>query len=433
MTNGSSDEEDEPLVTKDQFGNYQDFNRKTNPNIHSVYVLNSNRDYKGRVWPMSQFEKVDVLECALTGRNKYFNVEPSTDFSYDSDELRLPLEIMIYIFEIMYSNGYLRAKHLRISKLFYAIVLPMIYRKPKLKATNFFSFVETIANNKTIGDNIQQLDLSYIIQTGKNAYVSKLLKRSKKNLQLFVAPQTSFGFTPLFALRNCTKLKVLDLRLVSETLNLEDLFQSIKSLTELTHLSFPRSSVSITDYDSVSWPPKLSFLRISGGISDEFLRKSNFPSTITQLEFAHCPNIKDFGLRNVLLKVGNNLKSLKVQYPMPGLSGSALDVLFRYCPNIVTLEVTVDYMSQAFFDESNLPHIFPGRKLKSLYIDSSGMLGTASKIDSIDLALALNEGRLPNLKNLRCTVKLGWDTKSEYVNYIVEELEEREGGLYVGY
>lgn len=397
--------------------------------------MTDNVQYKGKIWPNSKFEKVDVLDCALNGGNRNFIAKQIESDHDDSNPgiLKLPLEIWVYIFEVLYYTDYLRPKHLRICKMFYSIVLPLIYKNPKLKATNFFAFVDSISNNKYLGNFIYQLDLSYIIQTGKNAFVSKLLKRSKQNLACFVAPQTSFGFTPLFALRNCKKLRVLDLRLVSETLNLEDLFESIKTLTELTSLSFPRSSVSIKNYDSISWPPKLSYLRVSGGISDEFLLKTNFPSTIQFLEFAHCPSIKDFGLKNILHRVGRNLKSLKVQYPMPGLSGSALDVVFAYCPNISILEVTVDYMSHAFFDETNLKFTYPPRRLKSLYIDSSGMLGTNLKIDPIDLALALSDGRLPNLKNLRCTVKLGWDQDSEFVSQIINELDERGGGFYTGY
>lgn len=61
------------------------------------------------------------------------------------------------------------------------------------------------------------------------------------------------------------------------------------------------------------------------------------------------------------------------------------------------------------------------------------MLGTSTKLDPIDLAIAINEDRLPFLKNIRCTAKLGWDPKSEYVTFIVDALDERGGGLYIGY
>lgn len=424
------------MQSKDQFGNYEDFNAKTNLGIYSTYILSNQQNFKGKIWPRSQFEKVDVLKCCINNGNEEFNKIMEIhkrEVEANLKMMKLPVEIIVYILEILEARDVLKPKYLRVCKLFYLIVLPMIYRRPRLKATNFFSFVETIAANKTIASNIQELDLSYIIQTGKNAFVAKLLKRSKANLAVFVAPQTSFGLGPLIALKNCTKLKILDLRLVSETLNLVELFNSINNLDELTHLSFPRSSIEVHDFKSIHWPPRLSFLRLSGGITDDFLMQSEFPSTITQLEFAHCPAIKDFGLHNLLFKFGENLTSLKVQYPMPGLKDNSLDLVFSYCPNLTVLEVSVDYISSTFFDEEVLSYLPSPRPLKTLYIESSGMLGTSTKLDPVDLAIAINEERLPFLKNLRCTAKLGWDTKSEYVSYIIDTLDERGGGFYVGY
>lgn len=347
--------------------------------------------------------------------------------------LLLPLEIFYQIFDILHDMGYLKSKHLRLSKLFYILLLPIYYRRPILKGSNFFQFVESISNNKNIGNFIRDLDLSFVNQAGKNAFVAKLLKRSRPLLESFTAPQTSFGLGPLIALRGCVSLKVLDLRLVSETLNLEELFQSIHLLENLTHLSFPRSSLEISDYKRVHWPPKLEYLRVSGGISDDFLIESDFPTTIKHIEFAHCPKVKHVGFQHFLFKVGHNLKSLRVQYPMPGLQGNSLDIIFIYSPNLLLLETTVDYMSAEFFDEESLQYLLYPRPLRSLYLESSGMLGTADKMDPLDLAVALSDGRLPNLKNVRCTAKLGWDPKSDGVSYIVDELEERKGGLYIGY
>lgn len=355
------------------------------------------------------------------------------NFRESSKLMALPVEIIVEILLILYYQGKLKPKFMRVSKLFFNLTLPLIYRNPKLKATNFFSFVETMSSKKDYGDYIKQLDLSYIIQTGKNAYVAKLLKKSRKNLEYFVAPQTSFGLGPLIALKNCQQLKVLDLRLVSETLNLEELFKSIRTLDQLTHLSFPRSSIEIHDFEGIDWPPKLTFLRISGGINDEFLIRSVFPSTLTQLEFSHCPAVKHAGIQNILHRLGKNLTSLKIQYPMPGLHDNSMDSVFTLCPNLTYLEIAVDYVSSSFFDDDNLEYLPYDRPLRNLHIDSSGMLGTSNKIDAIDLAIAINDEKLPHLKNVSCTAKLGWDPKSEYVNYIVNYLDEKNGGLYIGY
>lgn len=371
-----------------------------------------------------------MLQHCLHRPHNVLQMEPEVSLS---PFMNMPIEIIERVLEILNAWGKLKARHLRVCKLFYHLVLPMIYRCPHLRATNFFAFVETIASKKRLGGYIKELDLSYIIQTGKNAFVAKLLKHSRGSLELFVAPQTSFGFGPLLALKHCHRLRVLDLRLVSETLNLEELFDSIRHLDELVHLSFPRSSVEITNFENIVWPPRLSFLRISGGISDEFFYRSRIPLTITQLEFAHCPSITEAGFHFILSQVGDNLRLLKVQYPMPKFNEGTLDRVFIFCPNLLVLEISVDYVSSTFFDEDTLVHVPYKRPLRTLYIDCSGMLGTSTRLEPIDLAIALNEERLPMLKNVRCTAKLGWDPQSEYVSYIVDELDDRGGGLYIGY
>lgn len=433
----SSDEEYEDNSIQDP-ANSKDFLLKHNLDIHSVYVLTTEQRYNGKRWPMSQFEKIDVLQCCLYNESDEYKErieQIQQELKRQSELMTFPIEIIRYILEVLYLRGKLKPKFLRVNKLFYALVVPMIYGFPQVKAPNFFQFVETISSNKKIGENVRQLDLSYIIQSGKNAYVAKLLKRCKKNLEVFVAPQTSFGLGPLVALRNCENLTVLDLRLVSETLNLAELFNSIRNLDKLTKLSFPRSSIEMDSklVDQIHWPPKLSSLRISGGISDEFLIRSNLPPTITTLEFAHCPQIGDTGIKALLYKFGNNLKTLKVEYPMRQLKDDSLDVIFDYCPNLTVLLIYVDYISSAFFDDYNLKYSAHERPLKHVYIDSSGMLGTSTKLHPIDLAIALTDGRLPNVKNIRSTAKLGWDPNSEFLTTIIGELEDRGGGLYLGY
>lgn len=387
------------------------------------------------IWPRSHFQKTDVLQCAIENISGMYLDETSrpSHHSPGRGATSFPPEIFVHIFEILNSQGKLKPKFLRICRLFYHIALPIIYRKPILRGPNFFAFVDVMSKDKTLGHLIRELDLSYVIQSGKNAFVAKLLKRSSRNLESFVAPQTSFGLGPLIALRNCRNLKLLDLRLVSETLNLQELFKSLAGLEQLTHLSFPRSSVEAADISDISWPQELTFLRLSGGVSNDFLRCTEFPETISSLEFSHCPAISDVGFELMLQKYGRNLKSLKVQYPMPGLKESSLDSCFNLCPNLQNLEITVDYVSRDFFDESNLPFSVYERPLRSLVITASGMLGTTNKLEPIDLALALLEDRLPRLRNVQCTAKLGWNPKSDYVSYIVTALEERNGGLYLGY
>lgn len=434
----SDEEEEEQTPTPSGFASWEDFLRKTNGNIREVFVLTEDKRPQGKVWPRLQFEKVDVLFwCLYSNSDEYRQAVKEAEAKKEAESrqagLSLPVEIIVHILEILLYQNRLKPRFLRLLKLFYAITLPLVYRRPVLNGNNFFQFVDTISGKNTIGSYIRDLDLSSVSQLGKNAFVAKLLKRSRPFLEAFTAPQTSFGLGPLIALRSCEHLRILDLRLVSETLNLEELFHSIRDLKQLTHLLFPRSSLEIENYSSISWPPKLEFLRVSGGISDDFLIQSDFPLSIKHMEFAHCPKVAHLGFQHLLMKLGGNLKSLRIQFPMPGLQANSLDTIFIYCPNLQTLEVTVDYLLQSFFDDELLPPLTFKRPLRRLFISSSGMLGTNDKVDPVDLALALSEERLPDLRFVRCTAKLGWDPRSEYVSFIALELEERQGGLYIGY
>lgn len=354
------------------------------------------------------------------------------EVTHTSSLWALPIELLVWVFIILDARRELQPRHLAVCKHLYNALIPLLYRLPILKATNFFAFVDTVSRRRHLGRYIQELNLSSVVQLGKNAFVAKLLKRSASSLRVFVAPFTSFGFGPLLALKNCLELRILDLALVLEMFDLGELFRSISRLHNLTHLSFPRSSIEISDVESIEWPLRLSHLHISGGISDEFLIRSVLPPTITHLEFSNCPQIKDEGVHDALVKVGRHLSVFKVQYPMPGLSGGALDEVFSYAPNLTVLEVSVEYVLGNFFDEDNLI-LEDCRPLHTLFIRSSGLLGTSTKLDPADLAIALDDGRLPSLKWCVTLAQLGWSQNSEYVTYIAMELEEREGGLHMSY
>ncbi|ODQ80970.1 hypothetical protein BABINDRAFT_182972 [Babjeviella inositovora NRRL Y-12698] len=401
------------------------------PIVRSIYVL-TDAFFTGRVWPKSKFEKVDVLRCAIHGRNTDYEMVEEEVYEEVTDEshlLKLPVELIQYILEILAATK-LSPRFLRLNKMFYQICMPLIYERPDISSHNFFKFVEAITNNKKLGGNVKVLDMRQIQQSSKNSFVSRLLRRCSSSLQSFTAPQTSFGYAPLVSLRHCHDLKVLDLRLVSETVDLKELFDAIKSAKHLTHLSFPRSSVQCNDYENL-WPPNLWYLRLSGGISDDFLYNSEFPGTIRKLEFSHCPYVTKSSIYHLLHKLGGKLTSLVIQYPMPGLGGSDMDMIFKYCPNLLSLEITVDYVSKDLFEDYCLPLLRYPRPLKNIYIESSGMIGQGDKLHPDDLTLALIDDKLPCLLNVKINVKLGWNPESDDMEDLVGVLEERGGGVYM--
>lgn len=368
----------------------------------------------------SSEDEVEEIQIAL--ENDIYMAKPQNS--------KLPMELIAVI--IVMSVDYLKIGHLTICKSLYHLLKAELYSAPVLNARNFKIFTEAISTGsqkRELGSFVKELDLSNIIQTGKNSFVSKVLRRCCSNLKVFVAPQTSFGYAPLIALRSCSQLEVLDLRLVSETINLKELFQAIKNSQCLKELSFPRSSISCEGYETIEWPKNLWYLRISGGISDDFLQ-SHFPSTITSLEFAHCPSISEGSMYQLFADIGENITHLSIHYPMRGLPENAMDMLFRYCHNLTFLFITVDYVTKDLFDEEYLP-VEPAVPLKTLWIECSGMLGQSAKIHPDDITIALMEERLPRLMNLQFSCKLGWNLASNDVQDLVGVVQERGGSVYV--
>ena len=295
-------------------------------------------------------------------------------------------------------------------------------------------FVQTISSSSSLGSLVKVLDLRKIIQSGKNSFTSRLLRRCSASLQTFIAPQTSFGYAPLISLRQCKNLKNLDLSLVSETVDLRGLFLAIRNASQLEKLEFPRSSVFCQEYDNI-WPANVWYLGLSGGISNDFVVESTFPITITHLSLSHCPFVKSESVRNLAGRLGPHLTSLQVLFPLPALRPNTLDNILWLCPKLRSFSVSVDYISRHVFAEPNLPHDDSGRilphPLKFLTLDSSGMLGQSRKIEADDVSLAIMEDKVPELTHVRISNKLGWNPAQEDVCELIEVLAERDGGVWI--
>ncbi|CAB4254968.1 similar to Saccharomyces cerevisiae YDR306C F-box protein of unknown function [Maudiozyma barnettii] len=347
-------------------------------------------------------------------------------------KMKLPWEIQNLI--LKYTEE-IDIDYLVVCKVWYVMCLPLLYAKPELNSKNFNKFITSIIvdRKKVFGQYIKELDLSTILQSGRNSYVSKLLRRCSSSLERFTAPQTSFGYAPLISLKSCHQLRYLDLGLVSETVKLKDLFAAIKNFKYLTHLAFPRSSVDCEGFREFVWPQNLLYLKLSGGITNEFVIDTMWPHTIKILEYSFCPKINENAIYTMLSQIGDNLTHLYFHYPMPALRDNSLDFIFRYCTHLVTVQLMVDYTSKwAFSDEMLIPIFDFKRPLRTIFLESSGTLGMASKIHPDDFTIALLEHRLPSLKYIRLSPRLGWDIKSEDVSDLVNALEEQDGSLYVG-
>lgn len=415
-------------LLNDTFSNNDDDNNDEEMKYHII------KDASGKTYYMYDTgQETDHLEKTPEIDT---NIEKSNDFDmmirHGSIKMKLPWEIQSLIIKYL---DKIEVDHLIVCKAWLMMCLPILYAKPELNSKNFNKFItEVIVDRKKIfGHYIKELDLSTILQSGRNSYVSKLLRRCSNNLEKFTAPQTSFGYAPLISLKSCHQLRYLDLGLVSETVKLKELFAAIKNFKYLTHLAFPRSSVDCEGFREFVWPQNLLYLKLSGGITNEFVIDTNWPSTIKILEYSFCPKINENAIYTMLSQIGDNLTHLYFHYPMPALRDNSLDFIFRYCTHLITVQLMVDYTSKwAFSDEMLIPIFDFRRPLKTIFLESSGSLGMATKIHPDDFTIALLEHRLPCLKNIRLSPRLSWDMDSEDVSDLVNALEEQDGGLYVG-
>lgn len=378
--------------------------------------------------------------------------------------LGLPNEVLEMVFS--HIPAPISVELLYVCRRFYYVGLSFLYYRPILNVSNYPKFVAAITGSsstssssssqvmkgnrgfinrtyqasnsnhgKDLGGLVRILDLQNIIQSGKNSYTARVLRRCSAHLVEFLAPQTSFGYSPLISLSACSQLKVLDLSLVSETVDLRLLFTAISNAQHLEKLAFPRSSIFCHEYDNI-WPPKLWQLCLSGGICNDFIMSTTFPTTVTDLVITHCPFVNGESVRHLCARLGSQLRALKVFYPMPVLRPDALDPIFGLCPNLKSLSVSVDYISRHMFEDMTLAYdsktgTHVGHGLRHLRLDSSGMLGQSHKLEPIDVSLAILDEKLPKLTQVQVSVKLGWNPKSDDMMELAEILSDKDGGVWL--
>jgi hypothetical protein len=249
---------------------------------------------------------------------------------------------------------------------------------------------------------------------------------------------------------------VLDLTLVSESPPLLDLFKTTAGLQELRTLRLPRSSgfgVShkASAFASMTWPPQLEDLCLSGGIDAHFLHGIvAFPKTLRRLTIEHCPNAKGFAVIHLLrtaVRQLDALEELKIAH-MPRLSSIALDGVLHILPQLKKLSVSADYVTPAMFDDRPfISNAYTGshdvddeqhvavrsdgillqHNLQTLELTYSGASnGVEDKITAIDIMIAIDDGSIPKLRQVRVDQALQWQSAGmrEEVESLTDVLQE---------
>lgn len=353
--------------------------------------------------------------------------------------IHLPDEIIIHILDYVQRFPTVQQTLAACTKLnhqWYSITVPLLYRAPNLEGRRYDAFVRSICpsinlhvRKSPLSSLVKVLDLRNLVHQGSKSMTARLLGRTKGNLEEFCAPQASFAINCLPALSKCAKLRVLDLTLVSESPPLLDLFKTTAHLTQLKTLRLPRSSGfgvhhNAAAFPSMMWPPNLEDVCLSGGIDGHFLHGVvKFPQTLKSLTIKHCPQAKGYAVIHLLkehIRPLPLLESLEIAH-MPRFSSRAVDQALRILPQLKKLSVSADYVTSALVDEGKFPgpeeelvessDAFVHGNLRTLELTYSGSpSGVEDKITALDIMIAIEEGTLPKLRQVRVDQALLWQS-----------------------
>jgi hypothetical protein len=364
-----------------------------------------------------------------------------------SREIHLPLEIITQILEyIPRSFGMQRTLWActLVSRLWYASSIALLYEHPYLSGASFNAFVRTICPSKnahirpsSLSVLVRHLDMSSLVHNSSRSLTARLLGRLKGNLESFLAPQASFGINSFAALSKCTKLKMLNLSLISASIPNKLLFQTLKSLQDLEILFFPRSSGGDKSVvkEVYVWPPRMKALHLAGGIDDNFIldHLSDVPDCMEKLSVQHCTQVHTHALLTALETIGPRLRELTIRYPMSRFELGQLDTLLMICPNLLALRTFAEYVT------NDLLSFVSKHPLRILDVEATPSYLAESALRPETLYLAVEDDRLPDLRSVRVSKRLGWKetpTSRQDVADLEETMNDHESenplGLWTG-
>ncbi|KFX93111.1 hypothetical protein V495_05105 [Pseudogymnoascus sp. VKM F-4514 (FW-929)] len=353
-------------------------------------------------------------------------------------EVELPMEVLIQIISYV-SRRQSDQKTLwaccLVSRAWYSAAVTSLYERPNIGGGNFQEFVATVCPSKNahirksqLADMVKVLDMGTLVHDGSKSLTARLLGRLKGSLEEFVAPQASFSINSFAALAKCKNLKFLNLSLMSASISIRVLFHTLDSLNKLETLFFPRTSNQDEGRESAyDWPPKLQALHIAGGIDDYFLRvhAANIPPSVERISIQHCSQIYTEALQDFLLTVGPQLRHLTLRHPLIKLPPGVLNGVLQWCPNLVALRISVDYVSDALLEGNGVK----GHPLRVLELDCSNTADAEVGISPDSIWLAIDNGFLPDLRSIIVNARLAWQATERLrtsVSDLVELLEDRE-------
>jgi hypothetical protein len=322
-----------------------------------------------------------------------------------------------------------------VSRAWYSSSIGILYERPYLHGGNFSQFATTVCPSKNahirlsaLATLVRRLDMGELVHNSSKSLTARLLGRLKGNIVEFVAPQASFAINSFAPLSKCTKLRHLDLSLISASISNKLLFQTLTHLLDLETLFFPRSSSLDADRSSTpyTWPPKLKALHLAGGVNDYFLEThlTNTPPSLQRLSIQHCSQIHTHSLLETLTTLGPQLTQLTIRHPMSQLPVAALDYILLLCPSLIAFRISADFISNSLFE--SIPERHP---LRILDIECSPQAGADIEISPGAVYDAVENDKLPDLRSVRASARLAWNattSRRQDVEDLVEVLEDAE-------
>jgi len=381
-----------------------------------------------RNWDVSMADNLKSIKAKSTTRLEKRDLTTASIpipayYTSNANSVYLPDEIILQIVDYLRrleDAQYTLYACTRLSRQWYRIAVPFLYRHPDLEGNRFDPFIRAICpsinlhvKEAPLARLVRILDMGRLVHQSSHRITARLLGRVKENLEEFVAPQFSFALNSFPALAKCRKLKRLDLSLVTDIGSLQTLFNTLRGMPDLVELQLPRSSGFGTRVSpgEVVWPPRLKRLFLSGALDANFLQGIvQLPKTLEELTIEHLPLAKGSAVRMLLETIaleGVPLKYLKLSN-MPRLSDTSLDNTLALLPNLETLSISVDYITSNFID-TDFQNLRPGDlKLRALELTNSGNPGVEDKLSPIDIIIAMDDEVMPLLRQVRVAKSLGW-------------------------
>ncbi|KAI4611530.1 hypothetical protein J4E83_000299 [Alternaria metachromatica] len=369
----------------------------------------------------------------------------------------LPNELLLEILAYFASWGEIErqtalARFSAVNRQWYDIAVQPLYESPYLSGSAYDLFVRTICPSvlarikpTALSSLVKSLDLSHIVHQGAKSTTARLLGRTRLSLEVFVAPQASFAINCWASLSKCTRLRVLDLSLVSECISFQSLNQTIRQLGDLRELYLPRCSSryepsATPGGPSIRWPPNLEHLALSGSVSGQFLwdmlrQPANFPPTFSSLSIHHSPGLDQQGIRPLLDSLSASLTVVELR-DLPAVKQGRLNSVLDWLPNLVSLTIALDYIDSRF---GNMPPDFsPARwqEAKPLYrltLLACGRTGDPSRSFTMtDLFTLIDERYLGRLRYLNIGHSTEWQIEDEVLGALESSVYEQDKESWLG-